>query len=108
MKYEEMSDREMIRNPDVWPAWPFLPMKNYNTDSTKDLGVMLAHYDKERWPNEKIVPIVIQVNLIDILPLIRPPENELTPIIFKYMVENLPKVEFESLDALLAAGWVVD
>lgn len=102
-------DRWMINNPEEWPQWPFLPVKNpelirklgFSSDQgDQAFGVILAYTDKKHWLYEKVAPVIVHLNVFD---LPKAPNNT-----FKYLLENFPKTKFESLDALLAAGWVVD
>jgi hypothetical protein len=95
-------DREMIQNPATWPNWPFLPMVNRSgKERFSDHGLILACEDKKRWPNEKIIPVVVYINLFSALPQV--PNNTMG-----YLLDHSPKQEYASMDALLADGWVID
>jgi len=89
-------DAEMIRSYNRWPAWPMLPVKRRNNSlEDKNLGVLLsdqAHADAVKGKGKIIVYHVY---------LFLPPEG-------KAGWEAAPKTEYDTVEAMLADGWVVD
>lgn len=87
-----MSDKAMIQDPNKWPAWPFLPLKkgSYPSIEDKRLGVL---YHSPTWSDGKVHVIHCY--------LFAPPKT-------REELHATPSTVYESVDALLADGWVVD
>lgn len=81
---EKNLDLERIQDPDNWPYWPVLPMKN------KGAVGLLFDYGNVFRP--------------DIRPEIRLCNLWSNPEVMR----NAQVLKFDSLEALIAAGWVVD
>ena len=84
-----MNDSEMIRNPDLWPFWPRLPVKRPRLGQlVNECAVILDNTDDFGLLKEPVR--LYHGNLFD---------------------ENLYRqryTDFETIDALLADGWIVD
>ena len=86
-------DKRMIDEPQWWPAWPLLPVKRpvqvdggYQTEC----GVVRdkrAAFNDEPWPGT----ITVRLSLLGL------------PV-----TKETPTQEYESVDAMLNDGWVVD
>ena len=84
----DRDDLKMMRSPGRWPAWPFLPVKR-TVDGEQECAVMV-----EESMSGTATPIVYLVNLFALKE-----------------AGSLSKVEnrrYESLEAVVADGWVVD
>ena len=88
--------RNFIAKAELWPNWPILPMKRWGP--RPEHGVLLAASDETRYPGEKIIPVIVMVDLFAI------PHGMSVDEIYA----RFPKKEFASMDALLADGWIVD
>lgn len=78
----QQEDKEMILNPDSWPSWPFLPVKSTTKKELSGwplLGTILS-YD------------VTKVKLVNM---------------YDYS-KNADIISYDSVDDLLADGWVID
>lgn len=96
----DRNDEQMIRSPDRWPDWPWLPMKTRPAEGKKqELGIIIAVENRVRWPAEPVAPVIIHMNL-----WMAKQSSEDLETIFKMT----PKTEFGSVAELLAAGWIVD
>jgi hypothetical protein len=85
----EENDKKFMNDPEHWPQWPFLPVKNRDRKKGVDgTGIMISLLILH-----KPLPTVYHANLFAI------PEGGLS---------SVPKTEYRDLDELLAAGWVVD
>jgi len=73
--------RELIEHPEAWPVYPKLPMKRRRRVGMPGLGYLLAGDVSDG-------KVIVHKGLI--------------------YSEATETVEFESIDALLEAGWVVD
>ena len=85
-------DLEMLQTPDLWPNWPALPMRRYKPDQTvgfPEVGVVL---DMEGLQN-----MVVKINLF-----------YLNALNGAERIRDAEKYRYESLEALLADGWIVD
>ncbi len=81
-----MTDKEMIDNPDLWPNWPFLPVKRRdNSLENKNLGVLIDENDSHR--------TVYHVYMFDL------PKNGL---------KDKPKTLYPNTDTMIAEGWRID
>ena len=86
MTDEEQRDIQMIKRPDEWPQWPFLPIKKYA--------------DGGGWPKMAIIQAsdpctIIEANLFNL------PKAEGD---FK----ALPRKTYQSVEDVVTDGWVVD
>lgn len=79
-------DRKMMSNPKTWPNWPLLPVKR-ETANGYEVGVIAAIKGQLTW-----------VYLCNFWGLVAKSESMKDARILKY----------NSLDELLAAGWIVD
>lgn len=87
-KTRTLDDAQMIRDPDRWPAWPFLPLKRRdNSLESKNLAVLCA--------DGKDTYTLYHVYLFD---LPKSPEGW----------KNSPQTTYASIEALLQDGWIVD
>ena len=77
-----LTDLEMMSSPNDWPRWPQLPLKRWR-DGEMDCGVIVE------WASG-VRPIIYLKNL------------------FQNFAADTPTVEYPSLEALVADGWVVD
>lgn len=92
------SDAAMIRNPDTWPSWPYLPMKKRDKNgrqwgSVEDKcgGVLMA--TEETCKNGH--PTIHHVYLFGL-----PKTRE--------EFRAAPTTRYDSIEAILADGWVID
>lgn len=79
-------DLEMINSPDLWPWYPMLPLKNPKMDDPHMPGTS--------------APGVITVG--------NPTRVLLGCMFMMYPSESMPHIQYESVQALLDAGWIVD
>jgi hypothetical protein len=86
--YGPGDERVFIADPGLWPHWPFLPVKRPTKDGG-DVEVGVLYATDEPWRH------VYRRNL-----LMLPPTRA------EFLA--LDKHEYDSLDALLADGWIVD
>lgn len=87
-------DAQMIRSPGLWPRWPVLPVKKpgfWEDQSGKKMGVIFDEPRDKGWR-------IIHVNLYAVGTM---PEE-------KWKKVCSEATRYESLEALLADGWVVD
>jgi hypothetical protein len=89
-------DAGMIRQYDTWPRWPFLPLKRKNHNlKDKNLGVLLAtqeHADAVKGSGKFRVYHVY---------MFQPPKG-------KAEWDAAPRTEYDTVEAMLADGWIVD
>lgn len=80
-------DRAMMRNPDNWPVWPYLPLKrgDYSLEN-RNLGILWVGTNG------------LTVHFCYLFDLPKTAEE------FK----ALPSQTYESVDEILADGWIVD
>lgn len=79
-------DKKMISNPLDWPSWPFLPIKRWQENASQLETALIYVKDPLR---------VVTGNLFHL-----PKDYE--------KFRELPAVEYDTIDAILADGWVVD
>jgi hypothetical protein len=77
-----MTDLEFMKAYDKWPRWPMLPLKK--RDDSKICGFLLGTG----------YPVVYLKNIYGLK------QGD--------TIENLPKQEYDSLQAILDDGWVID
>jgi hypothetical protein len=77
---------DMILDEDQWPRWPVLPLKNHKNKAYGEaiplVGVIISGKPSR----------VILINMLDI----------------RQMTDQTPAMEYPSIAAMLADGWVVD
>lgn len=91
----------MIENEDQWPQWPWLPVKNVHrhdpdcdySAENDGLGMLLS----PTWMAKAEKPI--QVLFINMLDLPKALEDRRT---------GIPHKDFESVEAMVRAGWIGD
>lgn len=86
-RYTRPPETEMIMDEDKWPCWPFLPMKNHGKKDPQSpsfplLGVIISGRTNR----------VILANMCDV----------------DKMTDETPAMEYPSIAAMLADGWIVD
>jgi hypothetical protein len=82
----EQDDLKMMRRPHLWPWWPVLPIKNYKRAKPGCLECgILCMDDLSGLPE----PVVVLSNMFEI-------------------DENKKQIQYDSLEAIVADGWVVD
>lgn len=85
----EMSDKDIMSNPDTWPCWPYLPVKRKDNSLEKgNLGFLLADQD---FADGKFVIWHLYM--------------------FKVKREDYDtakKLEYSSIDDILKDGWIID
>lgn len=85
---ERKENLDIMKDPNKWVCWPILPMKKVVRKSElQDSGFMLATGE----------PIVYLKNMYD-----------LKGGTVKDIMKNTPSKTYESFDAILDGGWVVD
>lgn len=98
---ETMDDELMIASPKLWPLWPLLPLKNpkrFSEHGFGDMGVITPDY-----------PHTI---LHDISPFLTP--TSVAELIIKQLssvdgtVLGVESELYDSVEEMLADGWVVD
>jgi hypothetical protein len=93
---DKSRDRAYILDFDHWGAWPYCPLKRGNCSRLdKNLGFLLAteeHADACKGKGKFVVYLAY---------MFAPPKG-------KEEYDACPKLEYDSVDALLADGWMVD
>ena len=88
----KFDDKKMVQNPASWPCWPLLPLKRRKGNGEwPDLGFVVeaeGHYPK--LSNGKITLFAE--------PMPYEPKD----------LKDIKQVTYDSVDALLADGWIVD
>lgn len=79
---EAAEECRLIRNVELWPMWPWLPMKNYDKEPT-GLGMMHAS----------------DLTKVYLVTLFEAGDTDFS---------TAPAEEFESVEALVDAGWMGD
>jgi hypothetical protein len=87
-KYHPGQDLEMMQDPKEWPIWPHLPLFRYKGGhrNDKEYGFIISFGDGQMLNPKPIVwlGVIGEVKL------------------------DRPKIVYESFEALLADGWLVD
>jgi hypothetical protein len=83
-------DADMMRDPDQWPRWPVLPLKKPSPRSFPEFGFLYSRSAKGNLPE----PVTLYKGAI--LDVAKKPLNE------------IPQEQFETIEKLREAGWVVD
>jgi hypothetical protein len=87
------ADAEFVRSAMMWPVWPYLPVKRKdNSLKDKNLGILYATEELVK----KGKPTVYHLYLFDL-----PRDKKLSD-------PSIPKTEYESVEAMLDDGWMVD
>lgn len=76
-------ERTMLRNEDMWPKWPVLPLKRYRGQGAMEPGCLYSGQG----------PVVFLTSMYKLS---------------SAALSNMPMVSYESYDALMADGWQVD
>ena len=93
MREADQENRRLMSNPASWPRWPILPVKRSIKDSYDiECGMILAV--------QGYLTTVIRVSFYEF----NPPSG----VPFVELIKELPHTKYDSLDELLADGWVVD
>lgn len=79
-------DLEMINSPDLWPCWPLLPLKNPKMDDPNMPGTSAPGVIIYTNPTRVILGCMFLMNFTD----------------------DTPSIQYESVQAMLDAGWIVD
>jgi len=87
--YDTKTDKDMILSPVSWPRWPVLPLKRGDVFSNGGTGFLIA--SREPWS------AVYLTNMYEL---------KAGPI--RPQLENVEKITYSSIDALIDDGWVVD
>lgn len=82
-KNDVNKDLSMINDPDRWPRWPFLPIIRDRSYKPDDTGLLFDGEGKKT---------VYLCNLFMV------PDD----------LRTIPKLEYDTAEALLADGWTVD
>lgn len=93
---EREESKRMIVSPEIWPLWPFLPVKRYIREKLAECGILI---DRNKLgdpinPNHESLSTVLMVPIF----LIKK----------KGKLEDSKKVKYESVDKMLDDGWMVD
>lgn len=80
-------DRKMMLDPANWPQWPALPVKRNN-----EVGVMLSY--------KSFTTTVFKVNFWEV-----PNSGHLLSL---KQLQEMPQIKYDSVDAILADGWIID
>jgi hypothetical protein len=94
MNADELSDREFILQPKLWPNYPLLPVKRYVGNESECCFIAAINLPKIR---------VMGVNLFKFADYVKSGGEH-----FADEVNNCPKYDYNDVDAFLADGWVVD
>lgn len=81
---ERESYAKQMKDSDSWPRWPVLPVKRSGGHGMPDLGIMVAGKG----------PIVYHIGLYELQP--------------GQLWDSISRECYESVEALVAAGWRVD
>jgi len=87
MMHTREQEIEMINSPEKWPMWPFLPLKKYGETGFPACAVT---WEQERQDGK--IQMRVGVTMFE--------GNE--------AFNSAELVEFESTEALVDAGWIVD
>lgn len=87
MAARQFDDAKFLNNPNEWPCWPVCPVKRYEPtdDGLPNCGIVIGGR-----------PIVYETNMF-MLPEMTP-EN----------LEQMKKHKYDSMEELVADGWLVD
>ena len=86
---ELKKDLEGMKNPDIWPQWPVLPVKRHSDEKGIEVGLIVEKDMKS--PVESIVYL-----------------NNMFSLKSWEDLDKMPNLKYESFEALQADGWVVD
>jgi hypothetical protein len=87
---QERNSLAMIKSPELWPAWPVLPLRKDMPNGVRKLGIVVTLEGIS-------TSTVFEVNLFQVTSL----RDMLTD-------PTIDKHEFASPEALVADGWEVD
>ena len=102
-------DRAFIEDPMRWPHLQLPMRKKLYRDriEPKGMGIMIAMSDKKKWPEEKIMPVILHLYLFR-MPSLDHIKNPTLVDLVNYCKEKDLYTEYPSLQALLDDGWEVD
>jgi len=80
-------NKSMMLNPRTWPRWPALPVKRNG-----ECGVMLAYKD--------FLTTVFKVNLWEL--------SNGGHLLTLKQLQSMEQVKYDTIDAILADGWIID
>ena len=92
MKTED--DLAMLKNPGLWPVWPYLPVKRRNTANPARYWEIGFLYSTLREPDPSGKVTIYLLNMFD----------DFT----EERLRESPKVEYDSPETCLADRWIVD
>jgi hypothetical protein len=101
----DLTDKQFIEDPNEWPKWPVCPLKRnvvVNGFAQYQGGFLFAMQDKQRYPNEKIMPRVLLGNIYAIREVMEGAKSNAE------FYTRYKTLDYESIDAMLADGWIVD
>lgn len=88
------ADRRMMMTPDLWPFCPLLPVKRSRGAHPPERGVMVATANA---PRTRVFTVVMyDRRIVDVARGARPEHDD------------IPHFDYESIDAILGAGWRVN
>lgn len=90
-----MTDLEMMKRPSEWPKWPFLPVKRSREEGVPEVGMLV---DSQSYSLVDSQSYSTAVFLMDRYKL---------PVT-KEWLKFATKIEYESYEAIIADGWVVN
>jgi len=94
-----MDNQEFIYRTKVWPCWPLLPLKRPGPDGSNECGILI---DDSLEPVPATVCVVYMTNMFD---LVGRTGNLSTDFLTNATVA---RIEYTSVEAILADGWIVD
>ena len=86
----DFNEKELMQDTQNWPNWPILPVKNYKLVKPGELPECGIIFSQEVEAGKDVTVFVVNIFML--------PAD----------LSNVPQTKYESLDALLAAGWVGD
>ncbi len=87
---QTISDVEFMRNDKRWPYWPILPLKRPDKNGLPECGFITAHRGRPT--------TIIIANMYD----------DLGAKTIGELYEKYKLIEYDSFEAIVEDGWVVD
>jgi hypothetical protein len=84
-----MNDVEFMKNPELWPIWPRLPLKKRRGNLGFELAIMIEGTVSGRGIGT-VKPIVYFATMYEVLD------------------SDTPRKQYDSFEAIVEDGWVVD